>query len=156
MIIPASASKAAPVIAPPLAIVLAGFGLDAHFFVKSIAVIFGLVGGAIWRAGMLKKQRRPWSEIRDDLYVSALIGIANGIVALFISEKLGTGILLAMFTGAIVGATGVRALPAIRGAVIDLIRQNLNAPPARTEFPDPEIDDFNKRTGGVDDPESSI
>lgn len=116
------AAKNAPVVAPLVAGALA-FENDALVTVG--AVIVGLVFGAMWRTGSFLNEGKAWTEIRSDLLVSLLIGGANAILTLALVDWLELGMLFTMATGAVVGATGLRALPEIRDAFIGAARRRL-------------------------------
>lgn len=119
----ASGAKAAPAILPPLAVVVSFLGWDGHTILKTTAVLAGIGFGAMWRAGMLRSEGKSWVHVRSDLAVSGLIGGGNAILCLAIVELFGMGALLAMGVGVIVGATGLRALPAIRSTLINALQR---------------------------------
>ncbi len=118
-----AAAKTAPATLPPLAAALAYAGMDGHFFLKTIAVLFGIGFGAMWRAGLLRSEGKPWVAVRGDLTISALIGGGNAVLSLGIVEIFGFGALLAMGTGVLFGATGLRALPTIKNAAIGMLQR---------------------------------
>lgn len=116
------AAKNAPVVAP---IVAGALALNNDTLVTVGAVIVGLVFGAMWRTGSFLSEGKSWAEIRADLLVSVLIGGANAILTLALVDWLDLGLLFTMALGAVVGATGLRALPEIREALIGVARRRL-------------------------------
>lgn len=119
------AAKRAPVTLPVLA-GGAALAMDGHTALRISAVIVGLAFGAMWRAGSLRSEGKVWADVRADLFVSILIGGANAVLALWIANWTGVGILAAMAIGVITGATGLRALPEIKDAVMaSVIRRSM-------------------------------
>lgn len=116
------AAKNAPVVAP---IVAGALALNNDALVTIGAVVIGLVFGAMWRTGSFLSEGKSWIEIRADLTVSVLIGGANAILTLALVDWLQLGLLFTMAMGAVIGATGLRALPEIREAVIGAARRRL-------------------------------
>lgn len=119
----ASAAKAAPAILPPVLIASTYLGMDGHALLKTAGVLAGIGFGAMWRAGMLRSEGKSWAHVRSDLAVSGLIGGGNAILCLAIVEVFGLGALLAMGCGVLVGATGLRALPAVRSTLIGVLQR---------------------------------
>lgn len=120
----AIAAKNAPVVAP---IVTGALALHSDMLVTVGAVVIGLVFGAMWRTGSFLNEGKSWAEIRADLLVSLLIGGANALLTLALVDWLNLGLLFTMALGAIIGATGLRALPEIRDALIGAARRRLLA-----------------------------
>ncbi len=118
-----TAKQSAPHVAITGAAVFAA--ADGHLGWRAGAVTLGLVAGAMWRAGNLKSEGRDAASIRADLIVSALIGLANAVLALAIVDWMGVGILLAMVVGVLVGATGVRAIPEVRDLLVETLKRKL-------------------------------
>lgn len=118
-----TAAKAAPAVLPPVLIATSYLGLDGHALLKTAGVLLGIGFGAMWRAGMLRSEGKSWAHVRSDLAVSGLIGGGNAILCLAIVELFGLGALLAMGTGVMVGATGLRALPALRSTLIGALQR---------------------------------
>lgn len=76
-----------------------------------IAILIGLVAGAMWRAGYLREtQKAGWGIVSGDLINSGLAGFANAIAALFVTHWLEGGVLIALGVAMLIAATGVRAL----------------------------------------------
>lgn len=116
------AAKNAPVVAP---LVAGALTLDGSALVTLGAVVTGLFFGAMWRTASFLHEGRSGREIRSDLLISLLIGGANTILTLALVEWLQFGMLFTLATGAVVGATGLRALPEIRDAVTGALRRKL-------------------------------
>ena len=127
-----SVAKAAPIAAPSILGVAAAL-VDPHGVLRLIGVIVGLVFAAAWRGSMLAEKNRPWPEIRKDLLISTLIGGVNATIALMIVERVGAGILLSIFIAAMVGSTGVRALPMIRDFFLNELRNRVGAAPRKDD-----------------------
>lgn len=131
-------AKNAPVIAP---IVAGGFALNSDVLVTVGAVVIGLFFGAMWRTGSFLADGKAWIEIRSDLLISLLIGGANAVLTLALVEWLDLGLLFTMALGAVIGATGLRALPEIRDALMGAARRKLLADNvALIQPPDPDMD----------------
>lgn len=107
--------------------VTAGFAIHGDAIIQGAAVIGGLALGAMWRAGSLRSEGRSWDTVRGDLAISAMIGGANAVLTLALAQWLQVGVMVAMLLGVLVGATGIRAVPAARDAVLDLLRRKLLA-----------------------------
>lgn len=110
-----TAAKQVGTIIPPLT---ASLVLNQDALVMVLAVIGGLIFGGMWRAGSLASEGKNWSVIGRDAFISLLIGGANAILTLAVIKVLDLGVLLGMAAAAVIGATGVRALPEIRSALI--------------------------------------
>jgi hypothetical protein len=93
--------------------------------VKVGAVVGGLALGAMWRAGSMRGEGKPWGAVRSDLAVSGLIGGANAVLCLALVELFDASEMFAMAIAVIVGATGLRALPEIKKAFMDTMRRKL-------------------------------
>ena len=115
------AAKQAPVVLP----LFAGVALGDQVVMRVAAVVAGLAFGAMWRAGSLSSEGKPGSAIRKDLMISVLVGGANAVLVLSLAELMGLGPLLTMGLGTLVGATGLRAVPEARDALLDALRRKL-------------------------------
>lgn len=122
MSVSAVASKNAPVIAP---IIGAALALHSDTIITVGAVVIGLFFGALWRTGSLLSERRPFKDIRTDWFISITIGGANAILTLALVEWLELNPLLTMGMGAVIGATGLRALPEIKDALMNMAARRL-------------------------------
>lgn len=89
------------------------------------AVVGGILLGMLWRAGSLRGEGRSWATVRGDLTVSALIGGANAVLALSIVQLFDLPVMFALGAGVLVGATGLRALPEIKAALMNAARRKL-------------------------------
>lgn len=118
----AVAAKNAPIIAPIIAGALA---LHSDTLITIGAVVLGLVFGALWRTGSLISEGKTWGEIRIDWFVSLMIGGANAILTLALVDWLNLGLLFTMALGVVIGATGLRALPEIKDALMAAARRKL-------------------------------
>lgn len=118
-------TKHAPVIAPPVSAVIADLAFDGDTFAKLLAVVAGLAFGAMWRVGSLRSERKEWVDVRADVFISTMIGGANAVMALAIVQYFGFNTLFSMAIGVVVGATGLRALPEIRAAIVGIVRKKL-------------------------------
>ena len=146
------AAKNAPVVAPIVAGVLT-FNNDAVVTVG--AVIIGLVFGAMWRTGSFLSEGRAWREIRADLLISLLIGGANAILTLALVDWLDLDMLFTMALGAVVGATGLRALPEVRDSLIGAARRRLlSEGVVVVNPPDADMDEKLDRLREQSDPDS--
>ena len=124
MDISAVAAKNAPIVTP--LITGAGAVLQGSDTLVTVgAVIVGLVFGATWRTGSFLSDGKSWKEIRADLLVSILIGGANALLALALSDWLDLSLLFTMALGAVIGATGLRALPEVRDALLIAAKRRL-------------------------------
>ena len=124
MDVSAVAAKNAPVVTP--LITGAGAVLQGSDTLVTVgAVVVGLVFGAMWRTGSFLSEGKTWKAIRADLLVSVLIGGANAILALALVDWLNVGLLFTMALGAVIGATGLRALPEARDALLGAARRKL-------------------------------
>lgn len=124
---------------------VAGVAISAHFdtLAKVAAVSGGILLGMLWRAGSLRGEGRTWADVRSDLTVSALIGGANAVLALAIVQAFEGSVMFAMAAGVLIGATGLRALPEIKEALMNAARRKLLGDNvALIQPPDPEIDDL--------------
>lgn len=93
------------------------------------AIGIGLLCGAMWRAAQLRQNRKTWPEVRDDLINSALAGGANAIAALFVVEWAEGGVLMALGSAMLVGATGVRAIQWAQRSADEYLRQKFGPKP---------------------------
>lgn len=124
MNVSAVAAKNAPVLAP-LVTGAGALAIHSDTLVTVGAVVTGLFFGAMWRTGSFITEGKTWREIRADWIVSVSIGGANTILTLALVDWLNVGMLFTMALGAIVGATGLRALPEIRDALMHAARRKL-------------------------------
>jgi len=115
-------TKNAPVIAP---IVAGGIALHSDAFITISAIVAGLFFGAMWRTGSFISEGKTWREIRLDWFISVTIGGANAVLTLALVDWLNLGVLLTMAMGVIIGATGLRALPLLRAALLNTARRKL-------------------------------
>lgn len=122
MNVSAVAAKNAPVIAPLAA---GSVAINSDTMVTVGAVVIGLVFGAMWRTGSFLSEGKSWTEIRSDLLISLLIGGANALLTLALVDWLNLGLLFTMAMGALVGATGLRALPEVRDAITASLKRRL-------------------------------
>ncbi len=120
----AIAAKNAPVLAP-IATGAGAVAINSDTLVTVGAVVVGLVFGAMWRTGSFLSEGREWREIRSDLLVSVLIGGANALLTLALVDMLNVGIMFTMALGAVIGATGLRALPEVKDALLNALRRKL-------------------------------
>jgi hypothetical protein len=74
------------------------------------AILIGLVAGATWRAGDARKKGETWDEIRDDLLISLMTGLANFIIAVIVSAVSGGGPIAALGLAMVIGAKGTDAM----------------------------------------------
>lgn len=118
----AVSAKYVATIAPAAAVALT---THADTLVKVGAVVGGILLGMLWRAGSLRGEGRSWASVRNDLGVSALIGGANAVLAMAIVQAFDTSVIFAMAAGVVIGATGVRALPEIKAAIVNAARRKL-------------------------------
>lgn len=118
----AVASKYAPVIAP---IIGAALALHSDTIITVGAVVIGLFFGALWRTGSLLSEQRPFKDIRTDWFISITIGGANAILTLALVEWLELNPLLTMGMGAVIGATGLRALPEIKDMIVGAVGRKI-------------------------------
>lgn len=126
-------------IAGPVAGVIVSAHADTLY--KVAAVSGGILLGMLWRAGSLVGEGRSWAAVRGDLIVSALIGGANAVLALTIVQVFDAPVMVAMTVGVIIGATGLRALPEIKAALMSAARRKLLGDNAILIQPaNPEID----------------
>ena len=124
MDISAVAAKNAPILTP--LVTGAGAVLQGSDTLVTVgAVIVGLVFGAMWRTGSFLTDGKSWKEIRADLLISVLIGGANALLALALAEWFGLSLLFTMALGAVIGATGLRALPELRDAILVALKRRL-------------------------------
>lgn len=138
MSVSAVAAKNAPVVLPLVGGALTTGELPAQ--VAAVAV--GLFFGAMWRAGSLHSEGKTWKAVRTDLVVSILIGGANAVLALALVDILGVGPLLAMAIGTVIGATGLRAMPEAKAALVGwATRRILGDNVALVQPPDPAIEE---------------
>ncbi len=141
------AAKNAPVALPIFA---GAWALDDTTIVKAAAICVGLLFGAMWRAGSLANEGKTWSMVRTDLLISILIGGANAVLVMALVDLANVGPLLAMAGGVIVGATGLRALPEMRKALLDSARARLlgegvtTVPPKDADM-DAKLDELTRR-----------
>ena len=124
MDISAVAAKNAPILTP--LVTGAGAVLQGSDTLVTVgAVVVGLVFGAMWRTGSFLTDGKTWKEIRADLLISVLIGGANALLALALAEWFGLSLLFTMALGAVIGATGLRALPELRDAILVALKRRL-------------------------------
>lgn len=116
------AAKHAPILVPVFA---GGLAVGEETIIRIIAVVTGLVFGAMWRAADLHHEGKSWREVRSDLAISAMIGGANAVLALALVDRADLSVLSAMAVGVIIGATGLRAVPKIRDVLFDIMRRRL-------------------------------
>lgn len=107
--------------------VTAGVAIHADALIQAAAVVGGLALGAMWRAGSLRSEGRSWDTVRGDLAISAMIGGANAVLTLVLAQWMNAGVMVAMLLGVLVGATGIRAVPVARDALLDVLRRKLLA-----------------------------
>lgn len=112
-------------IAPAVAItsVAGAAAYDGDFWYRILAVVIGLVLGAVWRAGSLKSEGKNWDSVWADLTISALIGGANAVMAMIIVDHFGASILISMGIGVLVGATGVRAIQEAKDIAMNIFKK---------------------------------
>lgn len=112
-------------IAPTVAItsIAGAAAMDGHFWARIIAVVVGLVLGAVWRAGSFRSEGKNWDTVWSDLIVSGLIGGANAVIAIIIVDYFGASVLISMGIGVLVGATGVRAVQEAREIFINFVKK---------------------------------
>ena len=115
-------AKVVPAAAP---VASAVFSAHSDTLVQIGAVVAGLAFGMMWRAGSLASEGKGWKAIKSDMLVSILIMGANAVLAMALVEMLNLSTLLAMAAGVVVGATGLRALPEIRDAVVGMLKRKL-------------------------------
>lgn len=113
------------------------------------AVIVGLIFGATWRTGSFLSDGKSWKEIRADLLISVLIGGANALLALALADWLDLSLLFTMALGAVIGATGLRALPELRDALLVAAKRKLLGDNAA--LIEPKDDAMDERIKHLDD-----
>jgi hypothetical protein len=96
---------------PPVAVAatapLGFLSLDIEIIV---ALICGLLFGAMWRASDLLQKGNDWIMVRRDLLISCLAGGANAVIALGLISWFVTGPIMSMVIATLVSATGVRGV----------------------------------------------
>jgi len=120
--ITAIAGKNAPVIAP---IVAGALAVNSDTLVTVGAGVLGLFFGAMWRTGSFISEGKTWPEIRSDWFISITIGGANAVLTLALVEWLSFGLMFTMAMGVVIGATGLRALPELRAALMEAAKRRL-------------------------------
>lgn len=141
MITHSVAAKAAPIAAPTFAAVFADL-IEPHSVLRLGAVVAGLAFGAAWRAAALRDEGKSWGDVRRDLGISALIGGANAVIALALTDWFGVGVLSAMAIAVLVGATGLRAVPEARDAILNIARRKLLADVETIQRRDPVAEEL--------------
>lgn len=76
----------------------------------AVALLVGLLAGVLWRAGDARKKGETWVEIKDDLAVSCLIGLANLIIAAIVVSLAGVPPLYAIGVAMVVAGKGPDAM----------------------------------------------
>lgn len=85
--------------------------LLSHFDpIMALALLFGLFAGVLWRAGDARAKGEAWRDIRDDLAVSCLIGLANLIIAAIVVNLAGVPPLYAIGIAMVVAGKGPDAM----------------------------------------------
>ncbi len=83
----------------------------SHFDpVMAGALLVGLLAGVLWRAGDARKKGETWVEIKDDVTVSCLIGLANLIIAAIVVHLAGVPPLYAIGVAMVVAGKGPDAM----------------------------------------------
>lgn len=112
-------------VAPTVAItsIAGAAAADGDFWYRILAVVIGLILGAVWRAGSIRSEGKNWDSVWSDLIISALIGGANAVMAMIIVDHFGTSILISMGIGVLVGATGVRAIQEAKEIAMNFVKK---------------------------------
>lgn len=76
----------------------------------ALALAIGLIAGVLWRAGDARKRGGTWGGIRNDLVVSALIGMANLVIAAIVVQIMGVPPLYAIGVAMVVAGKGPDAM----------------------------------------------
>lgn len=96
---------------PPLIALSFPQQLLSHFdHVMAVALLVGLLAGVLWRAGDARGKGETWDEIRDDVLVSCLIGLANLIIAAIVVSIMGVPPLYAIGVAMVVAGKGPDAM----------------------------------------------
>ena len=99
--------------------------LDNAMLVQTLAVCVGLMCGAMWRAGSLFNEGKPWRAVWVDLFVSAMIGGANAVLTVALADLTGVGPLLTMALASWSARPVCARFPEMKAVVVDLIKRRL-------------------------------
>lgn len=103
-----------------------GIDLEIDISTQLMALIgFGLFAGGLGRCAWLMSDKNTIEVIKDDLRMSALVGLANAVVAMFAIEQIEPTAIGALAICVGIGFSGVTVVRILAASIIKIFKNHV-------------------------------